>query len=187
MIGASRPPYAVETPAPVLPKAPLMPKLGGAPDELAELFELPPGVREDAPITTAMPRSVFEARVKFSLLSRELGAEYRTKRGIALQTDLAGIEAMQAVLLETFPDHVVRTEDEAREVERHGAFLSELLARRLDAVWLDISSAELGHWAMLVPPDTRVWPFGRLLRFIAHGHRERDLVSYFLELSARTR
>jgi hypothetical protein len=40
---------------------------------------------------------------------------------------------------------------------------------------------------MLVPPATRVWPFGRILRLIAMQHRERDLVSYYLELTARAR
>ena len=35
---------------------------------------------------------------------------------------------------------------------------------------------------MIVPPDTRVWPFGRVARLVAMGHKERDLVSYFFEL-----
>jgi hypothetical protein len=38
-----------------------------------------------------------------------------------------------------------------------------------------------------VPPSTRVWPFGRILRLIAMQHNERDLVSYFLELQGRAR
>lgn len=33
----------------------------------------------------------------------------------------------------------------------------------------------------------RVWPFGRVLRFVAMGHKERDLVSYYLELDLRAR
>jgi hypothetical protein len=32
-----------------------------------------------------------------------------------------------------------------------------------------------------------VWPFARVLRFVAMGHKERDLVSYYLELQARAR
>jgi hypothetical protein len=94
---------------------------------------------------------------------------------------------MQSVLLESFPDRVVRTSDEAYELRRHGAFLSEILARRLEADWLDMSANELGAWAMIVPPDMRVWPFGRVARFVAMAHRERDLVSYFLELRERAR
>ncbi len=46
---------------------------------------------------------------------------------------------------------------------------------------------------MLVPSRSRpqevvrVWPFGRVLRFVVMGHRERDLVSYYLELEGRSR
>lgn len=130
---------------------------------------------------------MLEARVQFTLLARELGLDYRLKRGIELRADVSGIEAMQAVLLESFPDHAVKSSDEAYELRRHGALLSEILARRLDAEWLDISPNELGYWVMIVPPDTRVWPFGRVARLIAMGHKERDLVSYFLELQSRAR
>lgn len=185
--GASLPPYRVESPAPLLSRAPLFPKLGGPADELAEHLALPPGLGGEVLPVETLPRSVLEARVQFTLLSRELGLDYRLKRGIELRADVSGIEAMQAVLLESFPDHVVRTTEEAYEVRRHGALLSEILARRLDAEWVDITPSELGYWAMIVPPDTRVWPFGRVARLIAKGHKERDLVSYFLELSARTR
>jgi hypothetical protein len=148
---------------------------------------LPPGLGGEASSLDVLPTSVLEARIQFTLLSRELGLDYRLKRGIELGTDLSGIEAMQAVLLESFPDHVVRTPDEAYELRRHGALLSEILARRLDAEWLDISPNDLGYWAMIIPPDTRVWPFGRVARLIAMGHKERDLVSYFLELQTRAR
>jgi hypothetical protein len=40
---------------------------------------------------------------------------------------------------------------------------------------------------MSVPPGTRVWPFARLLRYVAMGPKERDLVSYYLELKWRSR
>lgn len=187
MHGASLPPYRLENPPPLLPKAPLLPKLGGPADELAEHLALPPGVGVEPRSLDVLPTSVLEARVQFTLLSRELGLDYRLKRGIELRADVSGIEAMQAVLLESFPDHSVRTNDEAFELRRHGAFLSEILARRLDAEWLDISPNELGYWVMIVPPDTRVWPFGRVARLIAMGHKERDLVSYFFELQSRAR
>lgn len=187
MHGASLPPYRLENPPPLFPKAPLLPRLGGADDELAEHLALPPGLAGEPRSLDVLPTSVLEARVQFTLLARELGLDYRLKRGIDLRADLSGIEAMQSVLLESFPDHVVRTSDEAYELRRHGALLSEILSRRLDAEWLDISPNELGHWVMLVPPDTRVWPFGRIARYIAMGHKERDLVSYFLELKERAR
>ena len=187
MHGASLPPYRHESPPPLLPKAPLLPRLGGGADELAEHLPLPPGLGGEQRSLDVLPTSVLEARVQFTLLARELGLDYRLKRGIELRADVSGIEAMQSVLLESFPDHVVRTNDEAYELRRHGALLSEILSRRLDAEWLDISPNELGYWVMIVPPDTRVWPFGRIARLIAMGHKERDLVSYFLELSARAR
>jgi len=187
MHGASLPPYRHEVPAPLLPKAPLLPRLGGSTDELAEHLALPPGLGGEQRSLDVLPTSVLEARVQFTLLSRELGLDYRLKRGIDLRADVSGIEAMQSVLLESFPDHTVKSSDEAYELRRHGALLSEILARRLDAEWLDISPNELGYWVMIVPPDTRVWPFGRVARLIAMGHKERDLVSYFLELQSRAR
>jgi hypothetical protein len=185
--GASLAPYRLENPPPLLPKAPLMPRLGGASDELVEHLALPPGLGTDARATDALPQSVLEARIAFTLLARELGLDYRLKRGIALRADVSGIEAMQSVLLETFPDHTIRTKEDAYELRRHGALLSEILARRIDAEWIDISPNELGYWAMIIPPDTRVWPFGRVARLVEMGHKERDLVSYFLELQGRAR
>ena len=187
MHGASLPPYRLENPPPLLPKAPLLPKLGGTADELAEHLALPAGLGSDGRPFDALPTSVLEARVSFTLLAREVGLDYRLKRGIELRADVSGLEAMQSVLLESFPEHAIRTPEDAYELRRHGALLSEILARRLDAEWIDISPNELGYWAMIVPPDTRVWPFGRVARLVEMGHRERDLVSYFFELQSRAR
>lgn len=187
MRGASLPPYRTESPAPLLPKAPLLPRLGGSGDELAEHLPLPAGIGAESMPADVLPKSVLEARVQFTMLSRELGLDYRLKRGLDLRADVSGIEAMQAVLLETFPTRLVRNQDEAYELRRHGALLSEILARRLEAEWLDISPNDLGYWAMIVPPDTRVWPFARVARLVAMGHKERDLVAYFLELKSRAR
>ena len=187
MHGASLPPFRIESPAPLLPKAPALPKLSGPADELAEHLALPAGLGADGRAIDTLPKSILEARIAFTLLSRELGLDYRLKRGIDLRADVSGIEAMQAVLLETFPDHTIRTAEDAYELRRHGALLSEILARRLDAEWLDISPNELGYWAMIVPPETRVWPFGRVARLVEMGHKERDLVSYYFELQSRIR
>lgn len=184
--GASLPPFRLENPPPLLAKAPLLPRMGTA-DELVEHLALPPGLSHDSRTMEKLPQSVLEARVAFTHLARELGLDYRLKRGIELRADVSGIEAMQAVLLEAFSDHAIKSTDDAYEIRRHGALLSEILARRLDAEWIDISPNELGYWAMIVPPDTRVWPFGRVARLIEMGHKERDLVSYFLELSSRAR
>ncbi|AKV03457.1 Basic proline-rich protein precursor [Labilithrix luteola] len=187
MYGASLPPYKHEAPAPLIARAPLLPKIGGPDDELAEHLALPAGLAPDATLRSVLPKSVLEARVQFTMLSRQLGMEYRERRGIELRADVSGIEAMQAVLLESFPDHTLHTARDVEVLKRHGAFLSEILIRRLDAEWVDISPNELGYWSLIVPPDTRVWPFGRLARFVQMGHRERDLVSYFFELSSRIR
>jgi hypothetical protein len=183
--GGSLPPFRVENPAPLLPRAPVLPKLTGPSDELAEHLALPAGLGADGRPIDALPKSILEARVAFTLLARELGLDYRLKRGIELRADVSGIEAMQTVLLETFPDRTIRSAADAYELRRHGALLSEILARRLDAEWLDISPNELGYWAMILPPDTRVWPFGRVARLVDMGHKERDLVSYFFELQSR--
>jgi hypothetical protein len=148
---------------------------------------LPPGVGEHERRLTALPTTVLEARVQFTLLARELGLDYRMNRGVVLRADPGGIEAMQSALLEIFPDHFVHSIDDAYELRRHGALLSEILARKLGGEWFDITPSELGHWVMIIPPDTRVWPFGRVARFVAMGHKERDLVSYFLELEGRAR
>lgn len=187
MHGASLPPFRLESPAPLLPSAPVLPKLNGPADELAEHLALPAGLGAEGRTVESLPKSVLEARIAFTLLARELGLDYRLKRGIELRADVSGIEAMQSVLLETFPDHTIRTAEDAYELRRHGALLSEILARRLDAEWLDISPNELGYWAMIIPPDTRVWPFGRVARLVEMGHKERDLVSYFFELQSRIR
>jgi hypothetical protein len=187
MHGASLPPFRLENPPPMLPKAPLLPKLGGASDELAEHLALPAGLGNEPRSLDALPKSVLEARVLFTMLARELGLDYRLKRSLELRADVGGIESMQSVLLEAFPDRIVRTAEDALELRRHGALLSEILARRLDAEWIDISPNELGYWSMIIPPDTRVWPFGRVARLVEMGHKERDLVSYFFELQSRAR
>jgi hypothetical protein len=127
---------------------------------------------------------VLDARIQFTFLSRELGAEYE-QLGIELVTDVSGVEAMQRILLERYASRAVTTPEAAADVRRHGAFLSEILARTFGAFWVDIGPSDVGYWAMVVPPGTRVWPFGRILRLIAMQHNERDLVSYYLELQAR--
>lgn len=169
--------------------------------ELAETLPFPVATDPREVDETSLPRSPAQARAIFTKLTRQLALDYREALGLALHTDLEGLEAMQAYLLETLPSGAVKTPGEAREVRRHGAFLSEMLARRLGAQWIDISSEELGHWRMRVPAlsigATRddaaldgaldVWPFGRIIRFIRMRHRERDLVAYFLELQLAQR
>ena len=174
-------------PGPAIPRAPAVPRFEPRPAELAETLSLPPGLHGQAVPFDAVPKSVAEARVQFTLLSRALGRTYRERRGVVLKTDLSGVEQMQLVLRERFAVPAIRNAEEASDVRSHGAFLSEVLARTFGAEWVDIAPSELGYWAMATPGNVRLFPFGRILRFILQGHRERDLVSYFLELESRSR
>jgi hypothetical protein len=133
------------------------------------------------------PTNPLEARIYFTHQARELGQLYRERYNVELHTDLRGVELLQRYLAERFEAGELKTSADIVEVRLHGAFLSELLARRLGAEWTDLAVSEMGYWAMNVPPNTTVWPIGRVIRFVTMQHRERDLVSYFLELQARAR
>jgi hypothetical protein len=158
--------------------------------EIAETLAMPDGVDEAELPEGAEPHTPAQARIAFTRLVRDLGRDYRLWYGSELRMDTIAIDTIQRHLLmrwepaETLADD---DEDVLVEVKRHGAFLSELLARALGARWVDVGPSELGYWAMIVPPETRVWPFGRMRRFLAMGHREKDLVSYYLDLVARTK
>ncbi len=182
--GASQPPFQSMRLA-ALPLPLGGPVYEARPPEVAESLSLPPGLHGQAVPFDAVPKSVAEARVQFTLLSRALGRAYRERRGVTLKTDLTGVEHAQMVLRERFVVPAIRNAEEASEVRSHGAFLSEILARTFGAEWVDIAPSELGYWAMATPTGLRIFPFGRVLRFILQGHRERDLVSYYLELESR--
>ncbi len=173
------------------------PRLGDV--ERIETLSLPAGLQGiPPPALDEPPRAPPAARLAFTFLTRELGRELRMRHGVDVQTDVEGLEIAQRYLREKLSDGRVRTRDDERELMRNGAFLSELLARRLGAFWVDLESTDSARWAMLIPagearegeypPEpTRVWPFARVLRFVAMGHKERDLVSYYLELAAASR
>jgi hypothetical protein len=187
MRGASQPPFRSDSPGAhaYIPKAPRVPT--GELPELAETLAMPPGLTGAAAPLDTLPSSVIDARVQFTYLARDLAREYREDRDVELRVDLASIEAIQGYLFDRYPERKITTVEEAVDVRKHGALLSEILARTVDAFWVDIAPSDLGYWAMVVPPDTRVWPFGRILRLISMQHKERDLVSYFLELQARAK
>ncbi|WP_394848373.1 hypothetical protein LZC95_13025 [Pendulispora brunnea] len=187
MRGASMPAYQSDPPPVVqAPRPQRLPRLTPPPPELAETLSLPPGLHgQIAPLEGELPKTSLEARILFTHMARRLGREYREKHQIRLSTTVESIEQIQAVLQDRFPDGTIRTREEHLFVRRHGAFLSEILARTLEAEWVDIAPTEIGYWAMVVPAKTRVWPFGRVLRLLSRGHRERDLVSYYLELKNR--
>jgi hypothetical protein len=187
MQGASLPPYRSDSPGAHIhiPKAPKLP-VNVRESEHAATLALPPGLTGVPAPADTLPSSVIDARVQFTFLARELAREYREELGVELRIDLSGVEAIQARLLERYPERKITTLAEALDMRKHGALLSEILARTLDAFWVDIAPSDLGYWAMVVPPQTRVWPFGRILRLIEMQHKERDLVAYYLELQSRT-
>ena len=182
--GGSQPPFRTEPPPADFPAAPLVPRLEPDRVERVEGLSHPPGLHGESR-RHALPTNPIEARIYFTHQARELGRLYHQRYNVELRTDLRSVELLQRCLAERFEDGVLETFDDVVEVRLHGAFLSELLARRLGAEWTDLAVSEMGYWSMNVPPGTTVWPIGRVIRFVTMQHRERDLVSYFLELQAR--
>jgi hypothetical protein len=171
-------------------------------DEALDALGLPSGALDvggDAPGSQPEhPRTPLEARVHCTLLARELGRSLKELHGADVRCNVDGLEIAQRYLREAVPEAAHRSlrPEEQKIVARHGALLAELLARRFGARWADLESPDPSRWAMLVPSasrsDTmqttqaiRVWPFARVARFVAMGHRERDLVSYYLELESK--
>jgi hypothetical protein len=164
--------------------------------EAVEMLGLPAGSQDDPQPHDDLPQTPPAARLFCTYLARELGRELRMRYGLELRTDVDGLEMAQRYLRERITNEQARTAEEQRELMRLGAFLSELLARRLEAHWIDLESSDHNRWAMLVPSRLsagegrqacRVWPFGRVSRFVALRHKERDLVSYYLQLELQTR
>jgi hypothetical protein len=188
--GTSLPPYRIEPRGERVWSVPTAQEV--TVEHVANLT-LPEGVQGEPLPPDEPPRTASAARLTCTMLARELGRDLHARFGVDLRSDVDGLEVAQRYLREAFPDGRVRTPTEQREVMRHGSYLSELLARRLGARWVDLESGESGRWAMLVPSRgradelARVWPFARVQRFVAMGHRERDLVSYYLELEGRAR
>jgi hypothetical protein len=150
-------------------------------------------MRDEAPPHDEPPRAPPAARLFCTYLTRELGRELRMCHGVELRCDLEGLELAQRYLREAVAGEKVRTAEDEREVMRHGAFFSELLAIRLGARWIDLEPGDPARWAMLVPSRSRntevcrTWPFGRILRFVALKHKERDLVAHYLQIEAHAR
>jgi hypothetical protein len=184
---APQPPgRAAERPPPIAAppslRAPSNPKA-----EVAESLSFPPGLHGHPPPAGERPRTIVDARLAFIYATRTLAREIRLGHGFSLKTTVKGLEQAQAHLSERFPEGHVWTPNDIVDVEKYGAFLSEMLARNLGATWVDIAPAEIGHWSMLVPPGVQVWPFGRILRFVLMGGEERNIVGYYKELEKRAR
>ncbi len=155
--------------------------------ELVESLALPLGATESILGLNELPTTGAQARVAMTRLARDLARDYRLWYAKTLRCNVLAVEAMQQHLANRFAGAPIAEPVVAWELRRHGALLSEIIARALDGGWSDIAPSEPGYWAMLVPPATRTWPIGRVYRFVALGNSERDLVSYYLDLEARAR
>jgi hypothetical protein len=158
--------------------------------EIVESLPLPEGTVEAMLSPGGKPETPDQARVAMTRLSRTLGRDYRLWYGTTLMTNAIAIEAMQRHLRRRFSDassDPKLAKKLENELMRHGALLSEILARSLGATWVDLSGDQPGRWAMVLYPDVRVWPIGRVYRFFQKGHHEADLVAFFLELEAAVR
>ncbi len=153
--------------------------------EIVETLPFPAGLDDATLEEGATPTTPAQMRVAMTRQARALGRDYRIWYGTALKTNAMAIEAMQRHLRRRFGDGGSDPKTEKKletELTRHGALLSEILARMLGGAWVDVSGDEPGRWAMLLGPNLRVWPIGRVYRFFRQGHREEDLVAFYLEL-----
>jgi hypothetical protein len=200
--GASRPPYESSPhayAALVVPSAPRVPaeaaavapapKFRHGRPEIVETLSLPAGITEDMLPEGAPARGAKQVRLAMIRQARTLGRDYRIWYGTTLVTSAVAIETMQRHLRRRFDE--ARDAQQVRSLEaeltRHGALLSEILARTLGAEWADVSHAQPGHWTMSLPWGLVVWPIGRVYRFFRRGQREEDLVAFYLDLDTQAR
>ena len=152
-----------------------------------ELLSLPSGLREEMLRPGDRPRDAAQVRIAIVRMVRELAKDYRRWYGCALRTDAAAIERMQRHLLGHAAEVLAGRMDArslAPEVVRHGALLGEIIARRLGAIWFDVSGDQPALWQMVLPPRTTLAPIGRVHRFLLQGSREEDLVAFYFDLEA---
>jgi hypothetical protein len=155
--------------------------------ELVETLALPRGASEDALAVGDTPTTPDQARIAMTRLARTLGRDYRLWYGSTLRCNVIAVDLMQRHLSQLYAGASLADGKTTSELLRHGALLSEIIARALGGAWVDVAPTECGYWAMLIPPATRCFPVGRVYRFVALGSRERDLVAYYLDLEKRAR
>jgi hypothetical protein len=153
--------------------------------ELVESLALPMGASEEILAVGDWPTTPLQVRTAMTRLARSLARDYRLWYGTTLRCNVLAVDAMQRHLAQRFSGTTLSDPKVESELQRHGALLSEILARTLGAEWVDISPTEPGYWAMLVATTTRFWPIGRVYRYVTLGRSERDLVSYYLDIEAR--
>jgi hypothetical protein len=192
-LGDVPPPH--NTPAPTVPPPAYAPNVPPAAPralalympELVESLPLPQGASEGDLGVNDRPTTPAQARIAMTRLARDLARDYRLWYGKTLRCDVIAIDGMQQHLMQRYAGADITEESVAWELRRHGALLTEVIARKLGGGWIDVGPSEPGYWAMFVPPTTRTHPIARVYRFVALGHRERDLVAYFIELEDRAR
>ena len=152
--------------------------------ELVESLVLPEGADESLLDRYAVPKTPLEARVAMTRLARDLGRDYRVRHGKVLRCDVLAVDIMQQQLLRLVGASL-RDRDVAWQLRRHGALLSEIYARALGGVWIDLGHREPAYWMMRLPPDLHTRPVGCVFQFVAAGNRASDLVGQFMELKKR--
>jgi hypothetical protein len=153
--------------------------------EIVETMPLPAGLTDEMLAEEASPTTANQTRIAMTRQARALGRDYRLWYGTTLKTNAMAVEAMQRHLRRRFGDGGTGEKNEKKlevELTRHGALLSEILARILGGEWVDVSGDEPGRWTMVLGHRLRVWPIGRVYRFFRQGHREADLVAFYLDL-----
>ncbi|HEY1696127.1 MAG TPA: hypothetical protein VGG39_28365 [Polyangiaceae bacterium] len=155
--------------------------------EIVESLKLPSGSSESDLAMNARPRSPAQARIAMVRLARDLARDYRLWYGKSLRCDVIAIDSMQQHLLRRYAGASITEDKVAWELRRHGALVSEILARKLGGSWVDVGPSEPGYWAMLLGSDLRTRPIGRVYRYVSLGAQQRDLVGYFIELEQRVR
>jgi hypothetical protein len=155
--------------------------------EVVEGLALPAGSSERDLGPSDVVSTPLQARIAMTRLARDLGRDYRQWYGRTLRCDVHAVDTMQQHLLSRYLGASPDNPEVMYELRRHGALFSEILARALGGVWMDVASSEPGYWVMIIPPSVRTCPIGRVIRFVALGRQERDLVSQFLELDAAAR
>jgi hypothetical protein len=123
--------------------------------ELVESLALPAAATEASLGTNDLPKTPIEARVTMTRLSRDLARDYRLWYGKSLRCNVLAVDAMQQHLAHRFAGAPISDAGVAWELRRHGALLSEIFARGLGGVWVDIGPSEPGYWAMLLQPSLR--------------------------------
>jgi hypothetical protein len=174
---------------PVPPRLPASPALQerSAGPEIVESLALPYGSSEEMLDERTTPRDPLLARIAMTRIARAIGRDYRLWYGTTLETDVFAIDGMQRHLRRRFVDARASAKQRAEleaELTRHGALLSEILARALGAEWTDLSSEDPREWTMVVPPDVVAQPIGRVHRFFRKGHEEPDLVAFYTDLES---